>query len=76
MNFEDFKEGFVIVLSDAIDGLTASSAEEQGTFSTMYLKQFMCGDITSPDTTCFIYLTFAVKFRFSSENSLYSLKSP
>jgi hypothetical protein len=41
VNFEDFKEGFVIVLSDAIDGLTASSAEEQGTFTTMYLKQFI-----------------------------------
>ena len=29
MNFEEFKEGFVVVLSDAIDGLTVSSEEEQ-----------------------------------------------
>ena len=29
MNFEEFKEGFVTVLSDAIDGLTVSSEEEQ-----------------------------------------------
>ncbi|XP_028410974.1 ninein-like protein isoform X2 [Dendronephthya gigantea] len=28
VNFEDFKEGFVIVLSDAIDGLTVSSGDE------------------------------------------------
>jgi hypothetical protein len=38
VNFEDFKEGFVIVLSDAIDGLTVSSGEEpvQGNNQEIY----------------------------------------
>lgn len=43
MNFEEFKEGFVVVLSDAIDGLTVSSEEEQPEGILLHKGRFLGG---------------------------------